>query len=513
MWIKDFFGDNIRKEAEKLGAVVTTETGLTQQQEDAIRKLDKFVLSKIKAHFGLKMTEEEIEYSQKIGISIMSGKGTGKDFWTALVACSFLARFEYLKGLATANTEKQLKNVLWSEFSKIISLSKKDKDGIPVLKHMIEVQSDKMYWKKLKDKKDVGKRWFIEAVTTKPNATKDEMNTSLGGRHERFQLFILDEASTLSDAVLEAIEGTLTGVLNILIVIFNPTRNKGFAYRSQYEDSKRWVTIRWNSEESEIYSKQQLQIMRDKYDEDSNPYRINIKGLPPLTDANTLFDAEWISEAIEKNIVPLEDDPVMVGVDVGAGGDKSVICIRQGGKVFKFKKINTNDTMILVQHIVDVIEEWKPKVVFVDTIGIGVGVYDRLRELGYRKIVKPGDVRRTADNPEKFRKKRDEIFWNLRVMFEEGRISIPNDQNVIDQLRVFNYSTETGKVVVDKKKTVKKELENESPDELDALALSCYQPDKLFRFADTHETAEELERKRGHKRRMSHYQEQGWMGC
>lgn len=458
------------------------------------------------------MTEEEKAYSEKIGISIMSGKGTGKDFWTALVACSFLARFEYLKGLATANTEKQLKNVLWSEFSKIISLSKKDKEGIPILKHLIEVQSDKMYWKKMKDKKDVGKRWFIEAVTTKPNATKDEMNTSLGGRHERFQLFILDEASTLSDAVLEAIEGTLTGILNIVIVIFNPTRNKGFAYRSQYEDSKRWVTIRWNSEESEIYSKQQLRIMQDKYDRDSNPYRINILGLPPLTDANTLIDPEWIAEAIDKPIVPLPDDPVIVGVDVGAGGDKSVIQVRKGGKFFKPKKINTNDTMVLVRHVVDVIEEYEPKAVFIDTIGIGVGVYHRLRELGYKKIVRSGDVRRRADNPEKFRKKRDEIFWDLRMMFEEGRVSITNDQNVIDQLRVFNYSTETGPVIIDKKSKVKALLDDDSPDETDAMALTLFMPDRLFRHMDVSEDSEEEYYRKKSKGRMSHYKDNGWMG-
>ena len=64
------------------------------------------------------------EYSKKIGIAVQSSKGNGKDFILALAMVLFLFLFHEARGIATANSDQQLKNVLWSQLSRIIKLSK-----------------------------------------------------------------------------------------------------------------------------------------------------------------------------------------------------------------------------------------------------------------------------------------------------------------------------------------------------------------------------------------------------
>jgi len=75
-WVKDIFGDNIKKSplASKL-----TDSGLSKQQEDALLQWGEFLDAKLKYAFKKPMTDDEQVLAGKIGMSIMSGTGTGKD--------------------------------------------------------------------------------------------------------------------------------------------------------------------------------------------------------------------------------------------------------------------------------------------------------------------------------------------------------------------------------------------------------------------------------------------------
>lgn len=66
---------------------------LSTQQREACREIKKLVWAKVKAYDKVPMTDEELDYSKKIGISIMSGKGTGKDALTAMLIIWFLCCF------------------------------------------------------------------------------------------------------------------------------------------------------------------------------------------------------------------------------------------------------------------------------------------------------------------------------------------------------------------------------------------------------------------------------------
>lgn len=470
-WVKDIFGTNILDKSR----CKTTETGLSTQQENALRQWGDLIAAKLKRADGKTLTKKEEELSKKIGMSIMSGTGTGKDFTASLLIFHFLMCFDMPKLLCTANTQKQLKDVLWSECAKIMRLSKRldpsDAMSPTELQTWFEWQSELIFAKPFK-----GKEWFARACTINAKASPEEQGETLAGRHEDHQLFVLDEASSIPEAVWKPVEGTLTGRLNLVLIIFNPTRSTGFALRSQNEERDKWVAIRWNSEESEVVDPAHIENLA-RYGKDSNSYRIRVLGLPPLTDTNTLLPTDWVEDAKTREFDEEDNHPIMAGIDVGGGGDKSIIYIRKGGTPVALLRNNSKDTMSVADWVGEAFDRYEITVGFVDIVGLGRGVYDRLRQMGYN--VRPFDSRGKAREPERFVNCRAETYWKLREQFEQKVIAIPDEPDLYNQLISIKYYPEE-KNKIEKKQEMKKVI-GHSPDEADALAMSYAANDSLFR--------------------------------
>jgi len=473
---------------------------VTKQQEDGLIALGKLVTAKIHVSKGT-ASDEEKELSKKMGISIQSGHGTGKDAFLAWAICWFLSCFPMCKIPCTAPTADQLDAILWSEIVKWIRNSKKDTDGVPILSKWLTVQNRKVFFNE-----GGGKEWFAMARTTNPKASSEEQAETLAGFHEDFMMIIGDEASGLPDAVFKPLEGGLTGKVNLMLMAFNPTRNRGFAIESQQKNRKDWICLHWNSEDSEIVTREFIDRMARKYGKDSNPYRIRVRGLPPLAESDALIPWDWIQDAVDRDIILADDDPLIFGVDVGAGGDHSTILRRQGPKVQELKRFNTKDTMVLTGHVSLELNDWENyRACCVDNIGIGLGVFNRLRELGHSKVFAV-DVRGTARNQDKFPKLRDELWWKLREKFEEKSISIPNDDDLISQLSIMKWKPEGTK----NKVLSKNELGVDSPNDADALMMTMFINDAAYRrpreWEDDYEEA--FWKQKNAKNRGIH----GWMG-
>ena len=135
--------------------------------------------------------------------------------------------------------------------------------------------------------------------------------------------------------------------------------------------------------------------------------------------------------------------------------------------------------MELVGWVIQEASQNEDSIIFIDSIGIGKGVYDRLREVGQKAY--SIDVRRNARSPERFLRLRDELWWNLREQFEKGIISIPNNKDLLDQLAAIKYKPQSdGKIKVESKDELRRRGFG-SPDEADALCLSFAMPDNIFR--------------------------------
>ena len=116
-----------------------------------------------------------------------------------------------------------------------------------------------------------------------------------------------------------------------------------------------------------------------------------------------------------------------------------------------------------------------PKNVNLDAVGMGAGVYDRLKEL---KVCVNGII--AGGEPmdkEHYVNIRAEMYDNLRKRFEAGTISIPDDQDLIAQLSSIRFKIASDKKLqIVSKEDMKRQYRQKSPDKADSLALCFYAP-------------------------------------
>src|SRR3990167_11140032 len=105
-WLMDSY--KFAREACGLDGPTPGVDALSNQQIDACKSISLLTTAKWKLALAAPMTELEKKYAQKIGISIMSGQGTGKDFFAGLHMLWFISCFEFPIIGATAPTQHQL---------------------------------------------------------------------------------------------------------------------------------------------------------------------------------------------------------------------------------------------------------------------------------------------------------------------------------------------------------------------------------------------------------------------
>ena len=115
---------------------------ITHQQRELLTAITKLVWAKIKLAEGKKLTDEERDLARKIGVSVMSGKGNGKDAATAWCILWFLCCFPRALIPCTAPTAHQLRDVLWREINKW--RVGEDPSDAPLIKDWVTWQTDKV---------------------------------------------------------------------------------------------------------------------------------------------------------------------------------------------------------------------------------------------------------------------------------------------------------------------------------------------------------------------------------
>jgi hypothetical protein len=405
-------------------------------------------------------------------VSIRSGQGVGKTAVESILIIWFLCCRPNPKVICTAPTRQQLYDVLWAEVAKWLESS--------IVKNILKWTKTKVYM--------IGheERWFATAKT----ATKPE---NMQGFHEDHMLFIVDEASGVDDRIMEAISGTLSGEDNKLAMFGNPTRTSGYFFDSHNRDRASFRTRRVSSLDSPRTSRENINMLKQKYGEGSDVWRVRVEGEFPRGESDSFIALEAAEFA--KNDVRL--DPVgyklYVGVDVARfGDDETSIYSRIGGKVIKSKFHHKQDTMVTagwVLRIIDDSRENHPDIteveIRIDDDGVGGGVTDRLNEvnnernLGYTII--PVHNGSSADD-EYYGNRGSELWGCVKDLLEEnmtnyilgqpGVLELPDDEKLVAQLTTRKWRMgSNGRIYLERKEEMKKRG-LQSPDRADAFVLA-----------------------------------------
>lgn len=155
------------------------------------------------------------------------------------------------------------------------------------------------------------------------------------------------------------------------------------------------------------------------------------------------------------------------------GDDKTVIYRNRGGTIRLVDSWAKKDTMETAGKAGLILEShpYHRIPMNIDIIGVGAGVFDRLRERRFN--VAPYQGSQAATNPAKFKNRRAESWWTFRELMESGLIDLdPEDDKLAAQLQSVKWGVDSaGRIFIESKEDIK-ERGLPSPDHADAAVMS-----------------------------------------
>lgn len=411
-------------------------------------------------------------------VSVKSGHGVGKSALESWIIWWYISTRPYPKILCTAPTKHQLHDILWAEVSKWKRNSKSlDED--------FEWTSEKIYLKGSQEE------WFAIARTSnKPDA--------LQGTHAEHVLIIIDEASGVPDIVFEPVLGSMSTIDAKLLMCGNPTQLAGFFYESHTTKRELYKTHTIDGSKCERVDKNYVKTIIEMFGKDSDVYRVRVAGEFPKSNPDSFIGLDMIRT--EKKVIDVVES-IDLGVDVARyGDDESVVATTYNkSQVERLNVFKHNDTMKLTGQIVNIIKMLNLKYplitvrVKIDCDGLGVGVYDRLKEVIVEKNLKAKAIechfggkggKVSYDEPIEYYNSTGIMWGTLRSKLKNNEITIPNNEELIKQITNRKYFINSdGTIKLERKEDMKKRNVH-SPDRADAVVLSLYEPQAKMKLSD-----------------------------
>lgn len=391
--------------------------------------------------------------------SVKAGHGVGKTTLEAWLILWFVLFHRNLKVPVTANSQDQLRDVVWAE------LSRWWRELPPFLKDLIEITAERVVVKADPEGS------FAVARTARP-----ERPEALQGFHAETLAFFIEEASGIEDIIFETAGGALSSEHSWVFMFANPTRTSGYFHRSHHQNRASWRTYHIACHLSSRVSPSYAEQIANEYGDGSNVYRVRVLGEFPLSEDDATIPLGLVESAISRDVAPT-DHAVVWGLDVARFGDDTTALAKRCGNVLlepvrEWKKLDLMQTCgIVAREFRETSEAMRPAAINVDVIGIGAGVVDRLRELGLPvRGVNVGEA--AASRPERYLRLRDDLWWMTREWFESRIVTIPRDDALISELVGPKYKIESsGKIKIESKDDMKKRG-LKSPNKADALCLT-----------------------------------------
>jgi hypothetical protein len=306
------------------------------------------------------------------------------------------------------------------------------------------------------------------------------------GLHARYILVILDEACGIPVALWTAVRALVTNDNARVLAIGNPDDpGSEFANVCKPGSGTNVITIsafdtpNFTDEyvpddvAEQLVTPGWVEERRHDWGEGSPLWVSKILGEFPDVSSDYLFPPNILQIGMATDLPGTEVG--RYGADIARQGeDKSVVYRDRGGQVRFIDEWSLDDTMKTTGRLVNIISQHHrtaPVPLILDVVGLGAGVYDRMREQGYDVIPFSGAER--AYRPDKFKNRRTEIYWHARVEMEKGEIDIdPDDQKLLAQLGSIKWWVDSsGRIQVEPKEDMK-DRGLPSPDRADAFVYS-----------------------------------------
>lgn len=427
-------------------------------------------------------TEILSNFLQRKRVAVRGPHGLGKTTLAAWIILAFaLTRDgEDWKCPTTASAWRQLTKYLWPEVHKWAYRLDWDKIGRKPFSHRWELLT-------LSLKLETGEAFA---------ASSDDAST-MEGAHADNILYIFDESKAITDDIFDAAEGAFSGAGGdtghnaYALAISTPGEPMGRFYdihkrKLGYEDWwVRHVTLDEAIAAGRI-SREWAGQRRRQWGETSAVYQNRVLGEFAASDEDSVIPLAWIELANDRwyewNEAGKPGKFRGVGADIGSGGennDKTILALEyERYKVDTLRKYPRGDidtaTMETTGRIKGILDAHGGEAV-IDNVGIGLGVYHRLREQGYTNALafsageKAAYITGKKIKPIKdktgefeFADKRSAAWWLFREILDPDsgyEMALPPDDELTGELTAPKWRVMSGaRIKVESKDEIKRRI-------------------------------------------------------
>ncbi len=289
----------------------------------------------------------------------------------------------------------------------------------------------------------------------------------------------IEEAATITEEVWNILDPTIREKHAKIIITFNPRLESDFMTTHFITCEKlppRTRVVKINYDDNIYFSNTSLVEGMEHMKEHDFPMYTHVYGGECLVQGdNKIFSSVLVQDAV-KRVPVLEEQPTIAAVDLARyGGDSTVMCMRQGNKVYELKKWKDKEVDELVEILAGEVLSNKIDVIILDAAGLGVGHFAYLRkEVGNICKVVEYNSSNTPQDKKRFANARGETHFLAKEAMEH--CNIPNDLELRKQLIniEYTYHKVNNKLLVELKEKYKERNAGNSPDELDAFTMTFY---------------------------------------
>jgi len=404
-------------------------------------------------------------------VVVRSGNGAGKDFTAASLALWWV----FARGglvLLTGPTLRQVREIVMGEVGRAFGRAG-DLPG--------ELYTGAL---RLGDADGAGILAFTSSESSK-----------LTGFHHKRLLILLTEAQACEGFTYEAALACAVGAESRVLAVGNPLSPSGRFWEACR--GPHWHEIAISSldcpnvvEGTEripgMMTREGVRRIEEEYGKGSAIYQARVLGEFPEQSAYGLVRLPWLEAAAERyesGDMAQEagrEAPVLAVDPARFGNDATAVCVRRGPileSITTWRKLDTQETAARVIEQANALGinpttyRWGSRgSIVVDAIGVGGGVVDALRAADYE--VTEYNSGRPPRDKSRFLNVRAESYWSLARRLESGKVAMPHDAHLWDELMGTTWKpTTTGLIQLEAKDDLRARL-GRSPDRADAAVMA-----------------------------------------
>lgn len=375
------------------------------------------------------------------------------------------------KVVTTASAWRQLDKYLWPEIHKWVRFLNWSKIG------RSPFDQNELFTLKLR------------LATGEAFAVASDNPALIEGAHATHILYIFDESKSVLPATFDAAEGALTTPGAMAIAMSTPGEPHGRFYEIQsrkpgYQDW--WVR---HVKKAEVIAagrmtEQWAEARKTQWGETSAVYLNRVEGEFAASDEDSVIPLAHVERANDRwreiNETGRWGDFICVACDVARTGEnKTVMALRFAFGISELRRSAKEDTMQTTGRVAGVIKAHDGPGV-IDVIGVGAGVYDRLREEGlevtaFNAAARTGFMDKSGQFG--FANVRSAAWWNLRELLaeEDSDVALPPDDLLTGDLTAPKWRVLSGaKIQLESKDDIAERL-GRSTDDGDAVVMAYWE--------------------------------------